>query len=179
MFALRLMLGAAMLIAVILLACSDRNGNTITSQNTGVSTTLSADSLDAKDDVLNGDQIIWGPAPPNFPAGAQFVVLQGDPSKAGEIFTIRLRFPNGYVLPPHFHPTPEYVTVIRGTFLAGMGENFSRDRLVPYNQNGFATMPVSTPHYAMMRGITEVQVHAIGPFALTYVHPEDDPTRHP
>ena len=31
-------------------------------------------------------------------------------------------------------------------------------------------------HFASARGITEVQVHAIGPFQLTYVHPEDDPT---
>lgn len=179
MVASRLTLGVAVLVAVTVLGCSDRSSSTITSQNTGRGgPTFSADSEAAKHDVRSGDQIIWGPAPPIFPPGAQFAVLQGDPSKAGEIFTIRLRFPNGYILPPHFHPTPEYVTVIRGTFLAGMGENFSRDRLVPFNQNGFATMPASMPHYAMMRGFTEVQVHAIGPFALTYVHPEDDPTRH-
>ena len=30
-------------------------------------------------------------------------------------------------------------------------------------------------HFGIARGRTEVQVHAIGPFQLTYVHPEDDP----
>jgi hypothetical protein len=29
----------------------------------------------------------------------------------------------------------------------------------------------------MARGETVVQVHAIGPFQLTYVNPEDDPTK--
>ena len=61
-----------------------------------------------------------------FPAGAQFAVVEGDPSKAREMFTIRLRFPNGYVLPPHFHPADEYVTVLQGTFLAGMGQDSRR-----------------------------------------------------
>ena len=37
------------------------------------------------------DDIKWGPAPPIFPKGAEFAVLQGDPSKADE-FTVRLRF---------------------------------------------------------------------------------------
>ena len=31
-------------------------------------------------------------------------------------------------------------------------------------------------HYAIARGRTVVQVHAMGPFALTYVHPQDDPS---
>jgi hypothetical protein len=30
----------------------------------------------------------------------------------------------------------------------------------------------------MARGQTIVQVHAIGPFALTYVNPADDPSTH-
>jgi quercetin dioxygenase-like cupin family protein len=105
-------------------------------------------------------------------------VLQGDPSKAGEIFTIRLRFPSRYVLPPHTHPTPEYITVIRGHFLAGVGEDFARAALTRFDAGDFTTMPPAMAHFATTRGVTEVQVHAIGPFALTYIHPEDDPTKH-
>ena len=123
------------------------------------------------------NQIVWGPAPPIFPPGAQFAVLEGDPSKAGEIFTVRLRFPNGYILPPHVHPTDEYVTVIRGTFFASMGQNFTQEALLPFTDGDFTTMPKNMAHFAMARGVTEVQVHAIGPFALTYVHPQDDPTK--
>ena len=62
----------------------------------------------------------WGAAPPVFEPGAQMAVLQGDPSKAGEEFTVRLRLPNGYKIAPHTHPTTENITVIEGTFL-GLG----------------------------------------------------------
>jgi hypothetical protein len=32
-------------------------------------------------------------------------------------------------------------------------------------------------HWAVARGRTIVQVHAMGPFALTYVNAKDDPSR--
>ena len=58
----------------------------------------------------------------------------------------------------------------------GVGEDFSRSDLAPYPVDGFVTAQANMAHFASARGITEVQVHAIGPFQLTYVHPEDDPT---
>lgn len=122
------------------------------------------------------DDIQWGPAPPIFPKGAEFAVLQGDPSKA-EPFTVRLRFPNGYKIAPHTHPTTENVTVLKGTFLAGMGEHFNESALKAYGRDAFASIPANHAHYAMARGQTIVQVHAIGPFVLTYVNPADDPTK--
>jgi quercetin dioxygenase-like cupin family protein len=125
--------------------------------------------------MLGNDDLNWGPAPAVLPAGAQIAVVQGDPGAAGKIFTLRLRFPNGYVLAPHTHPEEEHVTVLTGTFLAGMGENFSNDALVAIQAGGFMTMPQNQAHFARTTGITEVQVHGIGPFQLTYVHPEDDP----
>jgi quercetin dioxygenase-like cupin family protein len=102
---------------------------------------------------------------------------QGDQSVPGEIFTVRLRFPNGYILPPHTHPTDEHVTVLRGTFGVGLGTVFSADGLTLIQPNGFITAPKNMAHFATARGITEVQVHAIGPFQLTYVNPADDPTK--
>jgi quercetin dioxygenase-like cupin family protein len=116
----------------------------------------------------------WGPAPPVFPPGAQMAVLQGDPSKA-ELFTVRLKFPNGYKIAPHTHPTAENVTVLTGTFLAGMGTQFKTEDLKAFGKDAFASIPAEHAHYAMARGLTIVQVHAIGPFALTYVNPADNP----
>ena len=110
----------------------------------------------------------WGPAPAVFPPGAEFAILQGDPSKA-EPFTVRLRLPDGYKIPPHTHPTAENVTVLSGTFLAGMGTKFIASDLKAFGRDEFASIPADHPHYAMARGMTVVQVHAMGPFALTYV----------
>ena len=158
-------------------ACSPGDGSKITAQTRPGSAVVGDGATNDTHGMPGDDQIKWGPAPPIFPAGAQFAVVQGDPSVAGAIFTVRLRLPNGYVLPPHTHPTDENVTVLRGTFLVGLGENFSKSALVPLKPLGFITAPANMAHFASARGITEVQVHAIGPFQLTYVHPEDDPTK--
>ena len=124
----------------------------------------------------HGDKVVFGPAPSVFPPGAEMAVLQGDPSVAGEIFTVRLRFPNGYVIPPHTHPTDEHVTVISGTFLVGLGDTIRNDAfLPPLRRGGFITAPADESHFAKTKGRTVVQVHAIGPFQMTYVDPDDNP----
>lgn len=118
-----------------------------------------------------GRDIKFQPAPAIFPAGAEMAVMQGDPSKANAMFTVRLRFPDGYVLPAHWHPTDENVTVISGTFLVGMGDRFNPAALLPpLRAGGFITAPANANHFATVRGRTVVQVHAMGPFQLTYVN---------
>ena len=118
--------------------------------------------------------IKWGPAPAVFPAGAQMAVLQGDPSGTG-LFTVRLRLPNGYKIPPHTHPTDEHVTVVSGSFSVGMGKTFDPSKMMALSAGGFATAPANEAHYAVAKGATVVQVHAMGPFAMTYVNPADTP----
>jgi quercetin dioxygenase-like cupin family protein len=116
----------------------------------------------------------WGPAPAIFPAGAQMAVLQGNPA-ANELFAVRLRFPDGYRLPPHTHPTDEHVTVLQGSFRVGMGKTFRADSMMTLSVDGFVTAPANMAHYASAKGVTIVQVHAMGPFAMTYVNPADTP----
>jgi quercetin dioxygenase-like cupin family protein len=118
----------------------------------------------------------WGPAPAIFPAGARMAVLSGDPSKS-ELFTVRLDMPDGYTIAPHWHPTDEHVTVIRGTFLVGMGDKFDLGKTMALPADGFVTAGARMNHFARAKGHTIVQVHAMGPFALTYVNPSDDPTK--
>jgi len=120
--------------------------------------------------------LVWGPAPAVFPAGAKMAVLQGDPGKA-ELFTVRLDMPEGYRILPHFHPTDEHITVIAGTFLVGMGDSVDVAHALALPAGGFITAGASMHHWAVTRGHTVVQVHAMGPFALTYVNAKDDPSR--
>ena len=42
-----------------------------------------------------------------------------------ESLTTQLWFPDGYRMPPHFHPFDEHVQVLQGTFLVGMGDKFN------------------------------------------------------
>ena len=168
---------AAFLVTCGLAACSDSDGGRITAKGPQAAAALADRGEGSGHEMGHDNQLHWGPAPPIFPPGAQFAVVQGDPTVAGAIFTVRLRFPNGYILPPHRHPTDENVTVLHGTFLIGLGEDFSAPDLVAYKEDGFVTAPANMAHFASARGLTEVQVHAIGPFQLTYVHPQDDPTK--
>ena len=59
-------------------------------------------------------------------------VLQGDPGTSN-LFTVRLRFPDGYKIAPHTHPTDEYVTVVAGTFRVGMGKKFETKGMLTLN----------------------------------------------
>jgi len=116
----------------------------------------------------------WGPAPPFFPAGARFAVVQGDPSGSG-VYTVRLEMPAGYVIKPHWHPTDEHVTVLSGRFLVGMGDSVDMKQTMALGQDGFVTAPAQAHHFAIAARRTVVQVHGLGPFAITYVRPTDDP----
>lgn len=123
---------------------------------------------------LSGPELTWGPAPAIFPAGAQMAVMQGDPG-GNALFTVRLRIPDGYKIPPHTHPTDENVTVVSGTFLVGMGTTFDTKNTMTLSAGGFVTAPANMAHFAAAKGATIVQVHAMGPFAMTYVNPADTP----
>lgn len=116
----------------------------------------------------------WGPAPAIFPPGAQMAVMQGDPGTSA-LFTVRLRFPDGYRIAPHTHPTDENLTVISGTFHVGMGKTFETKGMTTLSSGAFVAAPANMAHYARAQGPTIVQVHALGPFAMTYVNPADTP----
>ena len=64
---------------------------------------------------INADEVEWGPAPPNIPAGAQIAVLAGNPASDGP-YVVRLKMPANYKVPAHYHPKDETVTVISGGF---------------------------------------------------------------
>ena len=118
----------------------------------------------------------WGPAPPALPTGAQFAVLSGDPSKSAP-YVIRLKLPAGYQIPAHHHPTTENVTVLSGSFHAGMGDELDQKNAATFEPGGFAAMPANMNHYAWATSETIVQVHGQGPFEVVYVNPADDPSK--
>jgi hypothetical protein len=64
--------------------------------------------------------IKWTKAPSALPNGAESAILYGDPELTG-MFTLRIKMPKGYAIPPHTHPRPEVVTVISGKVSLGLG----------------------------------------------------------
>jgi quercetin dioxygenase-like cupin family protein len=122
--------------------------------------------------------LTWGPAPDVFPAGAKMAVERGDPSKSGE-FVVRLSFPAGYKIPPHWHPTDEHVRVRSGEFLVGMGDAIDPSKTMKMVPGDTGTIGAKMHHFAIARVATEVSVRADGPFAMTYVNAADDPRKKP
>jgi anti-sigma factor ChrR (cupin superfamily) len=105
--------------------------------------------------------------------GCDLAPVAGDPNAEGMPYVVRLRCVDGAKIPAHWHPTDENVTVLKGTFLAGMGETFDETKLTPMNAGNFVTMPKEMRHFAMSKGETIVQVHGAGPFKVNWVNPSE------
>jgi quercetin dioxygenase-like cupin family protein len=126
--------------------------------------------------VVHADAVIWGAAPPSLPPGAQAAALLGGPTKAGP-FVIRLKFPAGFVIPPHRHSKDEFVTVISGKFAVAPDEKVDGASLRPLPAGSFVHLPAGMPHFARAEGETVVQINGVGPFDVIYVDPGDDPRK--
>lgn len=127
------------------------------------------------------DDVKWTPAPNALPAGAQIAVLEGDPMKAGP-FTMRLKLPNNYRIPPHSHARAERVTVLNGSIRVGMGDAFDEKSMNSFGSGSFAVIDAGTHHYAMVKNDnplkgrdTIIQLNGEGPWEIKYVTPSDDP----
>ena len=136
-----------------------------------------AKAASAKHVMMTMGDIKWGPAPDGLPAGAQVAVLDGDPSKTGVPFVIRAKMPDGYRVMPHWHPADESITVISGGFAVAMGDAWDDSSLKELKPGEYARMPKTMHHYALAKGETVLQIHGVGPFAITYVNPKDDPRK--
>jgi quercetin dioxygenase-like cupin family protein len=113
----------------------------------------------------------WAPIrPEGFAPGMEMAVLSGDPHAAGQPFVIRVRFKDGYLIPAHYHPTTENITVLQGTFMLKMG-NTAAANMDSYAPGDFISVPPLQPHHGGARGETVVQVHGVGPFEIKLAKP--------
>ncbi len=156
-------------------AAAPKQAGPATPKQAGPATTKQA-AATAKHVMLSPDDLKWGEAPPALPSGAQLAVLDGDPGAAG-LFTVRLKIPDGYKVPPHSHPTDEHLSVMSGTLKAGLGAKWDDASMHALTAGSYAKMPRLTNHFVVAQGETVVQITAMGPFAVTYVNPKDDPRK--
>jgi len=124
--------------------------------------------------LVSPDDVKWGEGSPALPPGSKMAVIFGDPKNAGP-FTLRIKLPANYKISPHFHPDTETVTVLSGTFHVSMGDTFDASKVKALGVGSFAALPAKSPHFAMTKEETLIQVTAVGPWTLTYVNPADDP----
>jgi quercetin dioxygenase-like cupin family protein len=124
----------------------------------------SADST-MKPIIVTPDSVKWMPGTGQIPATVGVAVLEGDPSKPGP-FTMRLNIPDGTKFPVHYHDDTERVTVISGTFMAGIGTTFDATKMMALPAGSYCVLPAGVRHFAMAKGPTVVQVSGNGPFAM-------------
>jgi hypothetical protein len=105
--------------------------------------------------------------------GCDLAAVAGDPNAEGAPFVVRIRCVDGAKIPAHWHPTDENVTVLKGTFLVGMGETFDEAKLQTMNVGNFVSVPKEMRHFGMCKGETIVQVHGAGPFKIIWVNPSE------
>jgi quercetin dioxygenase-like cupin family protein len=120
----------------------------------------------------------WTDGPASLPKGTKAAVIEGDPSKPGP-FTMRLKLPANYKIPPHWHPGVEHVTVLSGSFYMGLGDVYDESKARKLPVGGFAMMAIGTRHFALTKEESVLQLHGVGPWGITYVNPADDPRNKP
>src|SRR5262245_8493874 len=94
--------------------------------------------------------IQWKPAE-SLPPGAMVAVLEGDPANAG-FFTMRLKMPDGYKVPPHWHSKLERVTVLSGQLNLAHGDDFDPKATKPLPAGTYSSMTPKMTHFAFMTG---------------------------
>lgn len=111
---------------------------------------------------------------PALPAGAKIAIIEGRMNEATP-FTVRLKLPAGFKIPPHSHPGIEHVTVISGVFNIGMGDKLDTTKTEALPAGSVAIMQPGTQHFGWTNEETIVQIHGVGPQSFNYVNPADDP----
>ena len=118
----------------------------------------------------------WMDGPPGLPSGSQFAVVSGDPGKKGP-FTVHLKFPANYAVAAHHHPTTEYITVLSGRVKFGMGNHADKAKAKWMAKGAKGTAKAGMNHYVFTDAPAEVELKAMGPFAIIYANPKDDPRK--
>jgi quercetin dioxygenase-like cupin family protein len=134
--------------------------------------------------MLMPDTIKWqplprewadGPPPPEFRTlsesamgRSEVAIIQGDPTKEGAPFVIRIRSTPGTKLPPHWHPVDENITVLSGVFCVGTGDKFDENACQDMPAGSYIVLPKGMHHFGVAKGDV-IQVHGIGPFKIYWV----------
>ena len=114
--------------------------------------------------IIQVDALTWAPAQ-GVPPGAQIAVLCGNPSKKGP-FAVRFKFPSGYALPTHSHPTDEYLTVISGKARMAFGPKADEAQAQPFPAGAFMILPAGAWHRLWADAETIIELHSTGPFGV-------------
>ena len=108
--------------------------------------------------------------------GAKVAVIEG-PANEPIPYILRVKFPADYEIPAHWHPSPERVTVISGTFNLGTGDKLDKEKTKALLPGSTAIIQPKTNHFGWFSEETVLQLHGVGPQDINFVDPADDPRK--
>jgi len=115
------------------------------------------------------DSLKWNDTKPPLPPGAKVAVLEGNPKESGH-FTIRIKMPPNYKIPPHMHPVDERATVLSGAIYVGIGDTLDVAKAKKISAGCFYLNPAGMHHYAFTgKDETILQISTNGPWGSTYL----------
>lgn len=101
-----------------------------------------------------------------------FAAIYSDQARPGP-YAFRVRAQAGHSLPPHTHPDERTITVLSGTYWAGVGDTYDEAKLTPYPAGTFYVIPAGVPHYAaVLQGEVEFQEAGVGPSRFDVIKAE-------
>ena len=113
--------------------------------------------------VVRADSTPWKPCPPTLPSGCEMAVLEGDPQGA-DLFTMRFRASGTFVMPPHWHPKDERVTIISGIAAVAFGVDSKREAATEFGPGDYYVNARNAVHSVWIEGPTVLQITGIGPW---------------
>ena len=122
--------------------------------------------------VLTPNDLKWSESP--RAPGVQAATLVGDPRKPGP-YIIRAKYPPNTINRPHHHPGDEEITVLSGTLYFGRDLTMEPGKTMTLPAGSFYTFSPGKAHFGYTEEETIIQLSTVGPWALTYVNPKDDP----
>ena len=113
--------------------------------------------------VVRADATPWQPCPPSLPGECTMAVLEGNPG-GEDLFTVRFRIEGEFLLPPHWHPKDERVTVISGTVAVAFGADARREDATEFGPGDYYVNARNAVHTVWVTGPTVIQITGIGPW---------------
>ena len=113
--------------------------------------------------VVRNESIPWKPCPPTLPSGCEMAVLEGDP-KGADLFTVRFRTSGNFVMPPHWHPKDERVTVISGTAAVAFGATSKHEDATEFGPGDYYVNARKAVHTVWIEDSSVLQITGIGPW---------------
>jgi quercetin dioxygenase-like cupin family protein len=114
------------------------------------------------------EEIEWKPCPPALPAGCEIAILEGNP-QAADLFTVRFRVTDEFVMPPHTHPKDERVTILSGQLSVAFGADASHEDASRFGPGDYYVNARGAIHTVWADELSEIQITGIGPWKADFI----------